>query len=146
MLRLYWYYFHNLSSPCQDIQQGSPPRFVKPNNIRRTESGSILLESELTANPAPTVTWLLNSKPVNLGDRRITTNMIEQSGIYTISMEISQVAAADEGEYKAVVKNKYGQATATITVNPRGILTFLRHDTIIGIRLIYFLVNNDNGN
>ena len=93
---------------------------MKQPSIRQTESGSIILESELTAHPAPTVTWLLNSKPVNLGDRRITTNMMEQSGIYKISMEISQVTSADEGEYKAVVKNEYGQATATRSLNLKG--------------------------
>ena len=92
---------------------------MKQPSIRQTESGSIILESELTAHPAPTVTWLMNSKPVNLGGR-ITTNMVEESGIYTISMEISQVTSADEGEYKAVVKNAYGQATATLNVDLKG--------------------------
>ena len=75
---------------------------------------------ELTSTPAPTVTWLLNSKPVNLGDR-IKTNIVKQSGIYKISMEIPQGTTADEGEYKAVVKNAYGQATATLPVILKGI-------------------------
>ena len=89
---------------------------MKQPSIRQTESGSILLECELTATPAPTVTWLLNSKPVTSGGR-ITTNMIEKSGIYTISMEISQVTSADQGDYMAVVFNEHGLANATLTLN-----------------------------
>ena len=92
---------------------------MKQPSIRQTESGSILLECELMATPAPTVTWLLNSKPVTSGGR-ITTNMIEKSGIYTISMEISQVTSADQGDYQAVAKNTHGQATATLTVDLGG--------------------------
>ena len=71
---------------------------------------------ELTSTPAPTVTWLLNSKPVTSGGR-ITTNMIEKSGIYTISMEISQVTSADQGDYKAVANNPHGQASASLMLN-----------------------------
>ena len=79
----------------------------------------MILEFQLKANPAPTVTWTLNSNPITSGGR-ISTNLIEKSGIYTVSMEISHVTSADQGKYQAVVKNVRGKATATFTVNMQG--------------------------
>lgn len=39
---------------------------------------------------------------------------------YLVSMEITSVDAADEGEYKAVAKNAHGEGVATINLNFEG--------------------------
>ena len=67
---------------------------------------------------------------------RITTNMIEKSGIYTISMEIAHMTLADQGMYKVVVKNRYGMVSSTITVS--GSMLHLRGMEIVLINLGYF--------
>ena len=127
--RTFYWIFLTFSPKYSGRQHGSPPDFVKDGTLRQTASGSLVLEMELTANPAPTVDWQFNGRPLTSGGR-ITTNMIEKSGIYTISMEIAHVTLADQGVYKVVVKNKYGTVTTTITVS--GSMLHLRGMNIIG--------------
>ena len=47
-----------------------------------------------------------------------------------ISMEISQPTADDEGEYKAVVKNAYGQAIPAFNVNLKGMYIIAYHNCL----------------
>ena len=112
--------------PHKGVQKGSAPSLVKPPSIHHTESGSLILEMEVKGDPAPTVTWKFNSKPLISGDR-ISTNMVEKSGVYTISMEISHVSLADVGEYQVVVENTHGKTTFTLTVDA---------STVVGMNIV----------
>ena len=88
------------------------------NPIITIGSDFLSLEVEVEAAPVPTVDWVFNNKPLSIGGR-ITTNMRETfrgSGVYKISMRLSQVTSADQGVYQAVVKNRLGQAVATFSV------------------------------
>ena len=96
--------------------QGAPPNFVQKPSIRQAPGGKIVLECQLTADPAPSIEWSLNGKPITSGGR-ILTSMKKQGNTYLITMEISQVTLQDGGLYQALAKNVRGEATATITLN-----------------------------
>ena len=54
------------------------------------------------------------------GGRFKTSLEIDQKLYYLARLQISNVAKADGGEYRAVAKNKQGQGTATINLNFEG--------------------------
>ena len=119
------------------MQQSLAPSYVKQPSMRQTESGSLVLEFTLKSAYEPRVSWLLNSRPLTSGGR-ISTNMVGKmagnAGIYTISMEISQLTLADVGKYQAVVRNTRGQTVTTATFTLTG--TQLRGMTILNWLLL----------
>ena len=52
---------------------------------------------------------------------RFKLSVIQDAKLYyLVSLEIANVDAADEGEYKAVAKNVHGEGAATINLNFEG--------------------------
>lgn len=54
------------------------------------------------------------------GGRFKTSLEVDQKLYYLARLQISGVAKADSGEYRACAKNKHGQGTATINLNFEG--------------------------
>ena len=102
----------------QSMPAGSAPNFVTKPNIRQ-EKGKIILECQLTADPEPSFSWLLNGKPVTSGGR-ILTRSSKNNNIYLAAMEISQVQLTDGGQYQCIAKNARGEATATLMLSLEG--------------------------
>lgn len=102
----------------QEQQQGIRPQFVQKPTIRHS-GGKIIIECQLSADPKPSITWLLNNRLIVPGER-IFTDVRSEGHVHLIVLEISQVNLQDGGEYRAIAKNALGEATATITLNLEG--------------------------
>lgn len=68
----------------------------------------ISYEIEAKGIPRPEVTWLLNGTPIKADSRLKITDSGEK-----YKLDIVDVKMADQGEYKAVVKNRIGERVLT---------------------------------
>ncbi|XP_059156398.1 twitchin-like isoform X4 [Physella acuta] len=97
---------------------GSKPQFTQKPGIRQS-GGKIVVECQLTADPAPSIYWMFNNSPIQQGGRFLQS-LRSDGPVHQISLELAQATVQDGGEYKAVAKNSLGEATATITLNFEG--------------------------
>ena len=98
--------------------QGTPPNFTQKPIVRQ-QGGNIVLECQLTSEPGPNVTWMLNGKVIMSGGRYLI-GMRNEGNKYFISLQISDLTLEDGGEYKAVAKNARGEASATLVLTLEG--------------------------
>ena len=97
---------------------GTPPNFVSKPNARQAQ-GKVYLECTVSSDPPPTVSWMLNNKPIALGGR-LNASTVKQGNVYLISLEMKDLTLQDKGEYKCIVKNPKGEAAATLMLNLDG--------------------------
>ena len=69
----------------------SPPMILSSPTISQTNNGDVVLEVQMTAQPAPTVEWTKDGNLVTPGGH-VTTDLTSSNNIYTISMVIAQVS------------------------------------------------------
>ena len=121
----------------QTKPQGAGPVFVQKPQIKQVEN-KIIFECQLTADPAPSITWLQGNKPLAPGNRHKMSHTTDKN-THTISLEITGVGMQDGGEYKVLAKNNFGEATATINLNFEGriLLAFLSGMNIFVKRIIH---------
>lgn len=102
----------SLIGTLQEKVQGIPPAFLKPLTKRRLyETEALLFCAEVFGLPSPEVKWFRNKTQL-LPDERIK---IERDGD-NISLEISNMTKADQGEYICCAVNYVGEAKSVALV------------------------------
>lgn len=74
------------------------------NDLVVTEGNDSVLSLVADGSPTPTIEWFRNDVKVKT-DKRIVAKTDDK----TYSLNIIGTKAADQGEYKAIIKNKMGQ-------------------------------------
>lgn len=96
----------------QEKVQGIPPAFLKPLTKRRLyETETLLFCAEVFGLPSPEVKWFRNKSQLQSNDRI----KIERDGD-NISLEISSMTKADQGEYICYAVNYVGEAKSVALV------------------------------
>ncbi|XP_071479592.1 twitchin-like [Diadema antillarum] len=98
---------------------GGAPKFTMAPKIKQQPDGTIQFTCELQADPKPTLSWFKDGKPVKAGGR-IKIDVQEDGEYYAIYLDIKDAADADAGKYEIQAKNKFGEASSTITLNFEG--------------------------
>lgn len=96
---------------------GAKPTFTEKPVIRQSDDGTkIIFECRLIADPKPSIEWYLKGSRVKESSRH-KFRLDQDKHTYLAALEISNVSAADSGEYKLVAKNSHGDGSATIGLN-----------------------------
>lgn len=97
----------------------SAPRFSKPPAIRQTpdDATRLFVECQVQATPKPDVTWFHNDSKLASTSAKHKQAVKPAGKDYDVSLEITDLTAADTGTYKVLVKNKAGEVTATVNLN-----------------------------
>lgn len=92
-----------------------PARILtKPQSVTVAEGETARFSCDIDGDPAPTVTWVYESRTLISSHRtRVTTTQ------YKSSLEISCVSVSDEGSYTVVVENPTGRQEAHFTLTIR---------------------------
>merc|ERR1719239_2102307 len=94
-----------------------PPVVQGPPEVKLVDSDkAILIKVGVKSSDIPEYNWFKDGAPVK-ADRRIKFDCPLDKGIFYPSMKISQFTEKDSGEYKCVMKNASGEATAIAKVN-----------------------------
>ncbi|NXM71581.1 TITIN protein, partial [Serilophus lunatus] len=95
-----------------------PPFFIrKPIVHKLIEGGSIIFECQVGGNPKPHVCWKKGGVPLTTGYRYKISHKRETG---ECKLEISMTFADDAGEYTIVIRNKHGEASATVSLLEEG--------------------------
>lgn len=96
---------------------GAKPTFTEKPVIRQSDDGKkIIFECRLIADPKPEIEWYLKGSRVKESSRH-KFRLDQDKHTYLAALEISNVSAADSGEYKLVARNSHGDGSATIGLN-----------------------------
>lgn len=108
------------SSTASALEQLSLPKeksslpakiLTKPQSVTVAEGETARFSCDIDGEPAPTVTWIHDSKTIVSSLRiHVTTTQ------YKSSLEISSVTISDEGSYTVVVENSAGRQEAHFTL------------------------------
>ncbi|NXD75821.1 TITIN protein, partial [Halcyon senegalensis] len=91
-----------------------PPFFIKKPIVHKLiEGGSIIFECQVGGNPKPHVYWKKGGVPLTTGYRYKVTYKRETG---ECKLEISMTFADDAGDYTIVIRNKHGEASATVSL------------------------------
>ncbi|KAK4328937.1 hypothetical protein Pmani_000687 [Petrolisthes manimaculis] len=102
-------------------KDGITPTFTERPSIRQSEDETkIIFSCRCAASPAPTVVWEFKGKKLREGARHQMKIVPDGACYHMVTMEVSRVSDADEGEYRAVASNKLGQGAATINLHFEG--------------------------
>ena len=75
------------------------------------DEGDLLLTCNATGNPTPSISWTKDGSLINAsGDPRIS--FIEEN----TKLSITNVSAADDGQYQCVASNSLGNATSNTAI------------------------------
>ncbi len=97
------------------------PRFTQKPTLKQ-ESGAILFNCEIEANPKPEVNWFHGTTPLKDSDRlQAKVENVAGSIKYKLILTLKNVTANDSGTYKVEAKNSFGQMSANINLNLQGI-------------------------
>jgi len=81
------------------------------------EGEDLVLKAKVDGSPRPKVQWLKDGVPVDLSDKRITTEMLPDG---TCILTIKNVTPADKGQYTLHASNPQGELKSSCDVNVRG--------------------------
>jgi len=96
---------------------GVKPTFTERPVIRQSDEGNkIIFQCRLAGEPTPTLTWYHGEKVLEESARIKMTMKQDKKSMYLCCLEISNVEAADAGQYRAVAKNASGESQATINL------------------------------
>jgi len=107
------------------------------NDLVATEGNDAVLSITADGSPTPTVDWYRNDTKVKT-DKRIVAKTEDK----TFTLTFVGIKAADQGEYKAIVKNKIGQvesrkASLCVSVAPTIIKPLKDSEALEGIPFEY---------
>ncbi|KAL3314215.1 immunoglobulin-like and fibronectin type III domain containing 1 [Cichlidogyrus casuarinus] len=94
------------------------PKFLDKPKIRK-EGKNVIFEVNLQAEPKPEIQWSRDGHDVNHGGRYKVT-CVTNGNDHKLALEVSELTAADGGEYQVFAKNKFGDSVATIHLNIGG--------------------------
>ncbi|KFO86633.1 Titin, partial [Buceros rhinoceros silvestris] len=105
----------DVSAAAEEVSgEPIPPFFIrKPIVHKLIEGGSIIFECQVGGNPKPHVYWKKGGLPLTTG-YRYKVSYKRETG--ECKLEISMTFADDAGEYTIVVRNKHGEASATVSL------------------------------
>ncbi|NWW99578.1 TITIN protein, partial [Caloenas nicobarica] len=105
----------DVSTAAEEVSgEPIPPFFIrKPMVHKLIEGGSIIFECQVGGNPKPHVYWKKGGVPLTTG-YRYKVSYKRETG--ECKLEISMTFADDAGEYTIIVRNKYGEASATVSL------------------------------
>ncbi|NWS55827.1 TITIN protein, partial [Chunga burmeisteri] len=105
----------DVSAAAEEVSgEPIPPFFIrKPVVHKLIEGGSIIFECQVGGNPKPHVYWKKGGVPLTTG-YRYKVSYKRETG--ECKLEISMTFADDAGEYTIVVRNKHGEASATVSL------------------------------
>lgn len=96
----------------EKVKPSLPARIlIKPQSVTVSEGETARFSCDIDGEPAPTVTWLHESKTLSSSQRVLIT-----STQYKSSLEISSVTSADEGSYTVIAENSAGHQEAHFTL------------------------------
>lgn len=97
------------------VKPSLPARILtKPQSVTVAEGETARFYCDIDGEPAPTVTWMHESRTIVSSHHvQVTTTQ------YKSSMEISSVKVSDEGSYTVVVENSAGRQEAHFTLTIR---------------------------
>lgn len=97
------------------VKPSLPARILtKPQSVTVAEGETARFSCDIDGDPAPTVTWLHESRTIVCSHRILITTTQ-----YKSSLEISSVTASDEGNFTLVVENTAGRQEAQFTLTIR---------------------------
>lgn len=97
------------------VKPSLPARILtKPQSVTAAEGETARFSCDIDGEPAPTVTWLHESRTI-VSSRHVQVTTTQ----YKSSLEISSVMASDEGSYTVVVENSAGRQEAHFTLTIR---------------------------
>ena len=79
------------------------------------KGGTATFKCKYDGNPRPDVKWFKGSKQIKDADKYVLTNKSQVA-----TLEIDDVGPEDEGDYKIVVGNEYGDTSETFTLSIPG--------------------------
>ena len=100
-----------------EVEGIAPSAVEKPKIIPSEDGSCVKFEIRIKARPKPTVTWYRGTTVVKDNSRIKTTMKEIGENLYLIVLEIKDVIATDGGEYKAVIKNDFGEMSFTLHLN-----------------------------
>ena len=96
---------------------GVKPTFTERPVIRQSDEGTkIIFQCRLAGEPKPNLIWYHGEKKVEESNRVKMSIKLDKKMYYLCCLEISNVEAADAGQYKAIARNEYGESQATINL------------------------------
>ncbi|KAL4225620.1 hypothetical protein ACF0H5_016306 [Mactra antiquata] len=108
----------NFNGSNQNQQDGIAPNFTSKPVIKQEDGGKRLkFECQLTADPAPAITWFRDSTQLSDGGRLKMLMTPKGPKEYVLTLEISNVSPQDAGSYRVMAKNALGESNATIGLN-----------------------------
>jgi len=97
------------------------PAFTERPTIRQSDDClSIIFMCRCVGKPKPEITWEFKGKKLRDGGRFKMKMDAEGKLYHMVSLEISKVSNADEGDYKVIAKNSVGEGQATISLSFEG--------------------------
>ena len=104
--------------------EGKPPRFPQKPTI--SQKGDVLsMECILEAMPVADITWYHGQDRIEDGERFKILRKAISIDTYLLTLQISLPTANDGGIYRCHAFNPFGESNAHITLNFKGISTFL---------------------
>ncbi|XP_052707844.1 twitchin-like isoform X13 [Crassostrea angulata] len=105
-------------SGSQKQQDGIAPNFIQKPVTKQADNGKkLLFECQLTADPAPQITWFKDEQQITPGGRIKIRSDPQPNKKFFLVLEISDVNAKDAGNYRVTAKNALGESNATIRLN-----------------------------
>ncbi|XP_061166987.1 twitchin-like isoform X9 [Saccostrea echinata] len=105
-------------SGSQKQQDGIAPNFIQKPVTKQADNGKkLLFEGQLTADPAPQITWFKDEQQITPGGRIKIRTDPQPNKKYLLVLEINDVNVKDAGNYKVTAKNALGESNATIRLN-----------------------------
>ncbi|XP_065220483.1 twitchin isoform X27 [Planococcus citri] len=99
-------------------EDGIKPTFTERPITQQSDDGtSVVIECRLVGDPKPTVIWQHNKKALKSSDKYLISLEVDQKLYYLARLEIKDVQATDNGEYRITAKNPLGDAKAHVQLN-----------------------------
>ncbi|KAK7590722.1 hypothetical protein V9T40_002335 [Parthenolecanium corni] len=111
--------FHRSIFPKENImpekyhsKRAAPKFYTVPHNKVAEIGDTVRFQCSVTGDPPPSTSWDKNNVPISSSDHILVQ---EQNDLRIL--EISNVSHDDEGLYRIVVENDYGQVVATVRLD-----------------------------
>lgn len=93
-------------------KRAAPKFYTVPHNKVAEIGDTVRFQCSVTGDPPPSTSWDKNNVPISSSDHILVQ---EQNDLRIL--EISNVSHDDEGLYRIVVENDYGQVVATVRLD-----------------------------